>query len=115
MKSVTSITILVKGREWKFSLLSDRVFDKLHNSEPENDQNGAMTLPPKYEVHFPKSSWNIIDIRHELGHVFYTMADVGSSNLTPDQVEETMCTIIGQNHAEIGLIADRVAECFFNT
>lgn len=112
LKPIVQITLKVKGRDWKFMLLTDKAFNKVHN--PNDENNAAMTLPTKYEVHFSKSDWNIIDIRHELGHVFYAMAEVASSNLSPDQVEETMCSIIGQNYHEIGLLSDRVAECFFN-
>jgi hypothetical protein len=112
MKYIVKTTQTVKGREWSFYLLSDRVFDKLHNADGE--ENAAMTLPPKYEVHFSKSSWSMIDIRHELGHVFFIMTGTNSSNLDVAQVEETMCSIIGADLQEIALIGDRIAECFFN-
>lgn len=112
MKYLAKTVQVIKGREWTFYLLSDKVFDKLHN--PEGESNNAMTLPPKYEVHFPKSSWNIIDIRHELGHCFFAMTETMSSNLDVEQVEETFCSIIGNNLPEIQLISDRIAECFFN-
>lgn len=112
MKPLASTTIKIKGREWKFLLLTDRQFDKIHN--PEGQLNNAMTISSRYEVHFPKSSWNIVDIRHELSHCFYTMSSVNSSELTPLQVEETMCSIFGAHGPEMMLIADRVAECFFN-
>lgn len=112
MKSLASITLQIKGRDWKFLLLTDRAFDKLHN--PEGEQNAAMTIPTRYEVHFSKSHWDLVNVRHELMHCFYAMAEVNSSDLSPEQVEETMCSIVGQNYAEIGLIADRIAECFFN-
>lgn len=112
MKYLAKTTIQIKGRDWSFYLLSDRVFNKLHN--PEEEGNAAMTVANKYEVHFAKSDWNLVNIRHELGHVFYAMAEVTSSNLAPDQVEETMCSIIGANLPDICLISDRIAECFFN-
>lgn len=112
MKYVAKTVQTIKGREWSFYLLTDKVFEKLHNTEGE--ENNAMTLPPKYEVHFSKSSWSIVDIRHELGHVFFAMTDTNSSNLDVGQVEETMCSIIGSSLPEIALVADRVAECFFN-
>lgn len=112
MKSLASIVIPIKGRNWTFYLLTDRAFDKLHNLNEE--QNAAMTVPTSYSVHFAKNHWDLVSILHELGHVYYTMAEVNSSNLTPEQVEETMCSIIGANYQEIGLVAHRVAECFFN-
>lgn len=112
MKHLAVADIKVKGRLWKFILMTDRAFDKLHNAN--GGQNAAMTISTKYEVHFPKSCWDIVNIRHELGHVFYTMSSVNSSDLTPLQVEETMCSIFGSHGPEMMLIADRVAECFFN-
>lgn len=112
MKHIAKITLSVKGRNWTFLLLTDRAFDKLHN--PDGEQNAAMTMTSKYEVHFCKNHWDLTNIRHELTHCFYAMAEVNSSDLSPEQVEETMCSIIGQNYAEIGLISDRIAECFFN-
>lgn len=112
MKPLASIQQKVKGRNWNFILLTDRAFDKLHN--PDGEQNAAMTLGPKYEIHFSKTEWCLVDIRHEIMHAFYAMAEVNSSALTPAQVEETMCEIVGVNYHEIGLISDRVAECFFN-
>ena len=116
MKILAQIDIKIKGRKWKFLLFTDRAFDKLHNSNEDESENGnaAMTVVSKYEVHFPKSEWNIVDIRHELTHCFYAMAGVNSSELTVKQVEETLCEIVGKDGPEMMLIADRVAECFFN-
>lgn len=112
MKHLSSITLKVKGRNWRFILLTDRAFNKIHN--PNNEANAAMTCPSQYEVHFCKSHWNLVNIRHELSHCFYYMAGVNSTDLTPLQVEETMCEIIAVNYHDIGLISDRVAEAFFN-
>lgn len=116
MKILASTQIKIKGRPWKFILMTDRAFDKLHNSNEDeaDNQNAAMTISTKYEVHFPKSYWNIIDIRHELTHCYYAMAGVNSSELTTLQVEETLCEIVGKDGPEIMMNADRVAECFFN-
>lgn len=112
MKPLASIVLKIKGRNWTFLLLTDRAFNKLHN--PEGESNAAMTLFTKYEVHFAKTDWSLVDIRHELGHCYYAMSQVGSSELTPSQVEETMCSIFGAHGPEMSLIADRIAECFFN-
>lgn len=113
MKPLASIILLIKGREWTFKLFSDRAFNKLHNIEG-NENNAAMTIPTMYEVHFAKSDWCMVDIRHELGHVLYAMTQTASASHDPDQVEETMCEIIGQNAPEIILWSDRIAERFFN-
>lgn len=112
MKPLANITLKIKGRDWKFLLLTDKTFDKIHN--PNGEENAAMTLPNRFEVHFAKSCWSLVDIRHELTHCFYAMSDVNSSDLTPSQVEETMCSIFGTHGPEMLVIADRIAECFFN-
>jgi hypothetical protein len=104
------ITLNIKGRDWKFKLLSDAKFNKLHNGDG-GDRPGV-TMPPNYEVHFRKSDWTLIDIRHELGHVLYHMSLTTSSDLTPDQVEETMCSIIGYHVPDIIVWSDRIAEKF---
>lgn len=113
IKPLKSISLNIKGRDWSFMLLSDKQFDRLHNSEDEGGRSG-ITLPISYECHFRKSDWTIVDIRHELGHILYEMSLTTSSNLTPDQVEETMCSIIGTHSPEIILWSDRVAERFFS-
>lgn len=112
MKHIAQLSIDIKGRPWHFKLFSDRNFDKMHNDEEMS--TGAITIPSKYEVHFSKSTWDLNFIRHEIFHIFYAMSEVASSDLTPDQVEETMCSIGGAYLQDIALISDRVAECFFN-
>jgi hypothetical protein len=114
MKLKKTITLSIKGRDWVFTLLTDRAFDKLHNTDESNETvNTAMTLPNKYEVHFRKSDWCLVDIRHELGHVLFAMDHNNAAGLTPGQVEEIMCEIIARNHPDIGMWTDRIAEKFF--
>jgi hypothetical protein len=113
MKPIFSITLLIKGRDWTFNLFTDKAFNKLHN--PNGDENNAgMTLPYSYEVHFSKSAWCPVDIRHEIGHILYFMSLNGSSEHDAGQVEESMCEIIGHHAPEIIMWSDRVAERFLN-
>lgn len=109
---MADITLDLKGRNWKFILLPDRRFDKLHNSNGESPAV-AMTIPDTYEVHFRKSDWDIVTIRHEIAHVLFNMSMTGSAELTAYQVEETFAEIVGHNAAEIVVWAERVAERFF--
>lgn len=106
-----SIVINIKGRDWMFKLITDRQFDRLHNAD--GAERAGVTMVNQYECHFRKSDWAIIDLRHELGHCLYHMSLTGSSDLTPDQVEETMCQIIGYHTPDIILWSDRIAEKFF--
>lgn len=116
MKHLTELTIQIKGRQWSFRLFTDRTFDKLHNSnpDPEDNHNAGMTVFSQYEVHFPKSEWDIVDIRHEILHVYKFMCNTGSATLDADQTEELLCEIFGNDGLEMCLFADRVAERFLN-
>lgn len=109
-KEIT-VTLDIKGRSWTFILMSDAKFDKINN--PEGEAHTAMTVQRQYEVHFKKSEWTVIDIRHEIGHILYYMNQTDTADLKPDDVEEVMCQIIGHNAPEIVTWADRVAEKFF--
>lgn len=113
MKHLAMIQKNIKGRNWQFKLLSDRIFDKVHNPEG-TENNTAMTVSSKYEVHFSKSEWNLVDIRHELLHVYFHMSNTVAADLTPLQTEETIADIFGHNGPEMCMVADSVAECFFN-
>lgn len=106
-----TIIIEIKGRPWTFILMNDKKFDRLHNQDDGN--RTGVTLPHQYEVHFKKSEWTIIDIRHEIGHILFHMSRNDTADLTAAQVEETMCQLIGHDAPEIVMWADRVAERFF--
>lgn len=108
-KKEKHITLNIRGRDWKFSLISPMKFDKLHNADGET--RTGVTIIPNYEVHFKE--WSMVDIRHELGHVLYAMNRGETANPTPDQVEETMCQLIAYHHADMAVWADRIAERFF--
>lgn len=106
-----TISLDIKGRTWTFILMADKKFDKLHNPDSESI-NVAMTVPSIYEIHFRKSNWDLITIRHEIFHVLYSMGLSGSAELTPAQVEEMAAEIVGHHGPEICLWTDRVAERF---
>lgn len=108
---MSEITIDIKGRNWKFILMNDRRFDKLWNPG-ENVANVAMTVSSTYEVHFRKSDWDVIAIRHELLHVLYSASLVSSTNMSVDDVQELCAEIVGHHTLEIALWADRIAERF---
>lgn len=114
-KSEKRITLNIKGRDWTFRLMSDKNFDKLHNSNEKEDDNCnvAMTLPTHYEVHFRKSDWCAKDIRHEIGHLLYSMTNTHTASHDPLQTEETFCEIIADHSAEIIFWSDLIADRFF--
>lgn len=110
-KYKSSIVLEIKGRPWTFILMPDKTFDKLHNQNGEL-QTG-MTIASQYEVHFRKSDWCIVDIRHELGHVLKIMTHTNSVDMTPDDMEEHMCELYASNFADVGVWTDRISEKFF--
>lgn len=101
------IIINIKGRDWKFSLLPDKKFDKLHGEE-----NVAMTIPDSLEVHFKKSVWDAKTIKHELLHVIFAMSLVGSTDLSPTDVEEICAEIVGEHCEEIILWSSKITHHF---
>ena len=109
---MSSIVISIKGRDWKFTLVQDKRYDKLYNSEEEGEGSAAITLPTIYEVHFRKSNWDIVTIRHELLHVLYNMSLVSSTNLSTEDVQELCAEIVAHHCTEIILWSDRIAERF---
>jgi len=108
---MTDITLDIKGRKWKFVLVPDKRYDRQHNPGPEDD-SVAITLPDLTEVHFKKSSWDMVTIRHELAHVLFNLSLVSSASLTPDQVEETFAEIIAHHCSEIIVWSDQIAHKF---
>ena len=111
IKAITTITIPIRGRDWTFKLLQDRIFDKLHNKE-DSESNTAMTVPERYEVHFKKSDLMFRDIKHELGHVYSFMSGTKSVDTSPDDIEELFCDIIADFGSEITMLSERILENF---
>lgn len=109
MKPIASIVLKIKGREWTFLLLHDKAFIKIHG-----DDAMAMTIPGKYEVHFRKSDWSTVAIKHEIGHILHFASLVSSSEMSTEDIVELMCEIIGEHCEEIILWTNRVVERFLN-
>ena len=110
MKSLASITLDIKGRPWTFKLFTDKVYNKAYCTDDE--ESLATTLEDKYEVHFRKTGWSPITIKHELGHVLHFSSLVGSTSLTADDSIELMCDIIGAHCEEISFWSNRITERF---
>lgn len=113
MKPLTHILKNIKGKDWTFKLFTDKTFDKLHNPNGDED-NAGMTVFSKYEVHFPKSEWDLADLKHEIMHIYKFMSYTGSAELDASQTEELMCEIFGNHGLEMCVLADQVAERFLN-
>lgn len=108
---MSQISISIKGRQWKFILIADKRYDKLHNQDTAFASQ-AVTLPTTFEVHFRKSDWDVITIRHELLHVLFTMGLSSSAELDATQVQEICAEIVAHHTSEIVVWSDRITECF---
>ena len=106
-----NIVLNIKGRDWNFVLVPDKRFDRLYNQG--ESEHVAMTLPATYEVHFRKSNWDLISVRHEILHILYSMSLVSSTDMSPDDVQELCAEIVGHHTPDIVLWSDRIAERFF--
>lgn len=101
------VIVNIKGKDWKYILLSDRAYDKLHG-----DTSNGITLPEECEVHVRKSALNTNILRHETSHIFHFSSLVETASLTALQTEEIMCEIFGEHGHEILGIADFVLNRF---
>ena len=108
------LTLNIKGKNWLFILLPDRSFDKQHNSDPEEEPASAITIPSIQEVHFRKTDLNPNVVAHELLHVLVQASLVGSASLSPQQVEELCCEIVGEHYAEIALWVTQILTRFMH-
>lgn len=106
----SSIAINIKGREWKFIVVTDKTFDKRYN--PDGDAGCAITIPEDKIVFIKKSFIHLTVIRHEIMHILVFSSLVESSSLTALQVEELCCEIIGEHGPEIQLWAETVMNFF---
>lgn len=109
--SKNTLVLNIKGRDWTFTLLTDKAFDKLHN--PNAEGNTAMTMTNQYRTEFRKSDWCVTDIIHELGHVVYSLSPTRSADLSSGDVEEIMCDIYSTDYFQIGVWTGLIAEKFF--
>ena len=96
-------TIQIKGASWRIRQLTPRKFKKEH------DQNwAAVTLPDSKEIHFNGDNFLPCHIRHELLHAFVSESNTESMNMTPDDMEELCCSLVGEFSIDIIKIADQI-------
>lgn len=113
MKSNPNITLNIKGRNWHFIVLTDKMFDKKFTSS-EDDETHAVTEPKENTVYFKKSLLTIPTIRHELFHVLIYSSLIESSSLDRLQMEELGAEIMGEHASEVVLWAETVMN-FYTT
>jgi hypothetical protein len=102
------ITLNIKGRNWHFVLLGDRVFDKRFPCEEENEETQAITVPDENSIYLKKSRFTLPTIRHEIFHILVFSSLIESSSLDRDQMEELGAEITAEHSPEIVLWAEQV-------
>lgn len=84
--------ITIRDTEWRYRLIPRKLFNKIH---PKHTDAGGLTVPESKRIDFTLDS---ISKRyyplHELGHAYRDTTDTDEmAEVTPDDVEELMCTI----------------------
>jgi hypothetical protein len=104
-----SITLQIKGRDWTFQVLTDKVYTKKFG-----DDSMAMTVEKEKKVYFNKTDFNLPTIRHELLHVLVYSSLVESSELTSIQMEELCAEIVGEHGLELIVWSEKILNFFLS-
>ena len=108
MKLNQHISLNIKGRDWYFILLSDKVFDKRFPPEQDGDETCAVAEPKESAVYLKKSLLTIPTIRHEIFHILVFSSLIESSSLDRLQMEELGAEIMGEHALEVCIWAEKV-------
>jgi hypothetical protein len=98
-----SIVIEIKGNHYEFILQSPQTYKRNHGSD-----SAAITYVKDKKVFFRTDEFNNNTIRHEIAHILFAESHTGSSDLSPDQVEEVFCEIIAEMYSQIQQICDKI-------
>lgn len=94
LDSVFSINI--RGQDWTVRVIDAEVFSARYD-----ESTAAFTVSSTKEIVFSADELNLSTVIHELTHAYFSASHITSANLSPDQVEEVMCEVIGEFGPEI--------------
>lgn len=97
------LKITIKGVEWTVFSQSTKSYKRLHGID-----SIAITYPKDREIYFDADRLIPDTVFHELLHGFVDSSNITSSNLTPSQMEELCCEIIGEHYYDMGLLANKI-------
>lgn len=107
MKKANSITLSIKGVDWKFYAQTDASYRRSHGKDSD-----AVTYPHDRDCYFNKSRLLPGTVRHELMHVFVASSGTNSANLTVEQMEELAAEIFEQHGPEMNVLVDKLLDFF---
>ena len=99
------ITIL--GKKWKFREVSTPTFLK---KEPPSLDSTAFVDFHKRTVWFRPGQADLINIRHELWHIFFESTHTESAGLSPEQVEETSASMFASKVEVMVYLSNQIYE-----
>lgn len=93
------------GDEWNVYLIEDD--DNVITEE----NAAALTKFEERELYFRKSHYNLITVKHEIGHVYFSSLYLEDTNSIPiADIEEIVCTLISYKAEQIVSDAIKVKE-----
>ncbi len=90
--------VVILGHKWRI---------KRHVRWPHHDQDIALILPDKKELHFRSGPLSYETIVHELTHAYVEEICIGAVKLSAEQLEEIMCELFAK-HGQTILAAARL-------
>lgn len=100
-----SLTINIKGINWKIFVQTPSAYKKKHGSDSD-----AITYTSDREVFFQKGHVKFGTCLHEVWHCYITSSSINSASLTKDQFEELCAEILEEHYFEIGENAKKVMD-----
>lgn len=91
---LSSMKLKVGDTNWKVRLLTPEQFIDIHGEE--NKETAAMTDTGTHIIDFRNDCIDIINVRHELFHAYFSLSLVSDSHLDKDATEELSANIIGK-------------------
>ena len=91
MAKKLELKVKVKGTEWTVRLLPSKAYAKENG-----DDSSGMTHPFKKVIDFHHKHYDITTIIHELVHAYVAECNTESASLSTDQMEELICSIMGE-------------------
>jgi len=102
------LEVEIKGYKWKVFCQTDAAFNRKHGSKVYH-----IVYPEDREMYFNKRYLTLTFAIHEVCHAFLWSTDTEhSQNLTEDDIEDLIITVLSKNFARILQIAQDILDFF---